>query len=669
MVEQQKSELLAKIEEAGAAKKDAGVLQAQLQDLTSSSESAASDLRQQLKQAQEDLGAQKQAQEEAANALNEQHDQAIKALEAQLESAKSAKSDAESKVLVLETSILEQVSVAKQREADLLARIRLAEEDGQGAQELRKQLSELKSSSDSVAIELRQQLEEAQKDFESERVYYERQVQTLNEQIVRSGSWLTDSSYLSDKDELEDLISPNDGNSRKRKRSSIGEASEYSEDELLSSQYWPDGSDTETLYDSITTRDGKDLGIIEQGLEYSEDGLLKFDDLSIPDVQGNVKDPKVMKQKFPGKAGEIDQLGNLPIKFYDENGIADLHRQINESSSLSWSNGRCTDQRRKGHEALISYTFDGTHYRLIVAQEGRVSVNFVSFEYMLQQSKKLESTKGDVALEIGNGTFDDLPLGAEAGTSYKPAEVGDADQIALNMFYRGKLEEIKEATNVVVANNIDIDKICQKFDRRFGSPELLESLIFSPELAPINLDGRGGYSISRDMKDGKNDIRINCISGEDGKFKDNVMYVNVTGTNHYVKVQVARENGETIDGQTRREGDIVILEGLYKEPKAEGKMLQTEMEALSQVDQDAIANCNIVANAVIRSRELGDKVKISSAVKFQGQIVNQEVKEETKTEVLIDFKAQNKQTEQKKSAAKTPPSTSRSSGEGSSVAL
>ena len=318
---------------------------------------------------------------------------------------------------------------------------------------------------------------------------------------------------------------------------------------------------------------------------------------------------------------------------------------------------------------MISYTFDGTHYRLIVAQEGRVSVNFVSFEYMLQQSKKLESTKGDVALEIGNGTFDDLPLGAEAGTSYKPAEVGDADQIALNMFYRGKLEEIKEATNVVVANNIDIDKICQKFDRRFGSPELLESLIFSPELAPINLDGRGGYSISRDMKDGKNDIRINCISGEDGKFKDNVMYVNVTGTNHYVKVQVARENGETIDGQTRREGDIVILEGLYKEPKAEGKMLQTEMEALSQVDQDAIANCNIVANAVIRSRELGDKVKISSAVKFQGQIVNQEVKEETKTEVLIDFKAQNKQTEQKKSAAKTPPSTSRSSGEGSSVAL
>ena len=145
------------------------------------------------------------------------------------------------------------------------------------------------------------------------------------------------------------------------------------------------------------------------------------------------------------------------------------------------------------------------------------------------------------------------------------------------------------------------------------------------------------------------------------------MYVNVTGTNHYVKVQVARENGETIDGEKRLEGDIVILEGLYKEPKVEGKMSQTEMEALSQVDQDAIANCNIVANAVIRSRELGDKVKISSAFKFQGQIANQEVKEETKTAVLIDVKKQNEQTKQKKVANKNPPSTSRSGS--SSVAI
>jgi hypothetical protein len=374
-----------------------------------------------------------------------------------------------------------------------------------------------------------------------------------------------------------------------------------------------DESEVLSFFDGITKRDRQDLEDVEESLEGVQDELFLCDDLSIPGLQGNLKDRKKIKTSFPDKASEIEQLGNLPIEFYDKEGLASFQKQINDASGFLWENGSCQLGGRKGHKALISYAFDGTNYLAIVAQEGRVSVNFVSYEYMKQQSDELMQKSEEVP------------------------QIGNVDKLALSNFYQNKLEEISRATNVVVANtNDNLDKIYQSFVKTAeNKSDSLESLIFSPALAPINLDGLGGYSISREnTKDGKTNIRINCISDEGGKFRDNVMYANVTGTDYYVKVQVARNNGETIDGVMRQEGDIVILKGLYKEPKVGGEMSQDQIDQLPTTDKNAIANCNIVANAVIRGKQLGDKVKISSAVKFEDKIINQEVKEEEKSAVL-----------------------------------
>ena len=217
------------------------------------------------------------------------------------------------------------------------------------------------------------------------------------------------------------------------------------------------GEGTKSVIDAIAESDSSLLGATSDTLRDSEVALLNLDDLSIPCIKGNVTDPEEKKKKF----SQIERFGNLPIALYDENGLANLQKQINEASLISWRNGDCQDKDRKGHPALISYTFDGTHYRAIVAQEGRVSVNFVSFKYMLRQSEELKSHEAEIALEIGKGTFDDMPAGTEAGT-YKPATSEDANKIALNTFYQSKLKEINKATNLVVANTIDnLDKIYQ----------------------------------------------------------------------------------------------------------------------------------------------------------------------------------------------------------------
>jgi hypothetical protein len=345
-------------------------------------------------------------------------------------------------------------------------------------------------------------------------------------------------------------------------------------------------------------------------LESNKDALLELDNLSIPCIKGNVNDPKEKKSKFPG----IENFGNLPIELYDEKGLIDLQKQINETSSLPWHiNGRCEHPDRKGHEALISYSFDGTHYRVIIAQQGRVSVNFVSPEYMQSQSQQLEKITSEIRSEISHTEYGD-----------------NIDKIALSHFYQNKLAEINKASEEVVVNTKQTQQAI--LDQFGGDNSALEHLISATSPAPINLNG-SGYSIARQATTDGNNIRITHMSDKDGNFRDNVMYANVTGTNFYVKIQVARgdEPENKIDGHECKKGDIIIFSDLYSEPKMDGVMPKDRK--LSDQEKEALENCHIIASAMIRDNS--DEVQISCSVKFKGKINRQQIKKENKKDVLV----------------------------------
>ena len=173
---------------------------------------------------------------------------------------------------------------------------------------------------------------------------------------------------------------------------------------------------------------------------------------------------------------------------------------------------------------------------------------------------------------------------------------------------------------------------------RWLTPQL-EELINRPDLAPIDLGG-SGYSIARKKTKDGTDIRINCVSGENGEFADNVMYANVTGTGYYVKVQVARTNGEMIDGEKRDAGDIVIFKNLHNRAEVGAEMTDDKMNSISEADKKTIASCNIIANAVIKDKilEEANQVKISSSVRFKGKTFDQKVANKSKDKVLVGSK-------------------------------
>ncbi len=380
----------------------------------------------------------------------------------------------------------------------------------------------------------------------------------------------------------------------------------------------------------IVRRDNKSIDTTIIGLDQAKDNLQKIDrfNLSIPELKGN-RSPEEMKKEFANKATEIDTLKHLPIEFYDQGGV-ELQKQINAASNLKWDGGKTKGLDGKMHEALISYIFDSNNYRVIIAQKDRVSVNFVSYDYMKQQDDKIK-----LIHEARAKTAE-----ASKGSSI---DKGDSPEESLSVFYRKQEREIVTASKQVVINTEDTQEaILKKFNLPDGNnKKSLEDLISKPGPAPINLGS--GYSIARQKDGDTNNIRITCIADESGNFKDNVIYANVTGSSLYVKVQVATRDDDTIagksckdDGTPYKKGEIVILDGLYKEPGPDGKMTKQEEEKLSKADKDAVAKCNIIASAVIKGKGLNDLVQISSSVKFKGKINNQEVEEVAKDKALID---------------------------------
>lgn len=376
----------------------------------------------------------------------------------------------------------------------------------------------------------------------------------------------------------------------------------------------------------LVVSQGNELSALKDSLKKSSKTLSSLDNfnLSISDIKGNIKDPDEMKKKFPDKASQIDEFKYLPIEFYDGDGLAILQEQINQVSSMKWSRGRVEGVDGRNHKALVSYAFDGNNYRVIVAQQGKVSMNFVSEEYMRQRNEEIKNTYEARKVDAKTAGTDDKPIIVDKSS--------DAYKASLSKFYRNQEREIEIASRQIAMVAPSIAREIYGGEDASDKKGLFN--LVSPSLAtPLSLGS--GYSIARQQDGDKSNIRITCMADENGEFKDNVIYANVTGTSFYVKVQVARSDDEIIDKKKRQKGDIVILPGFYSEPKADSLITRK----LTEEEKKVVDNCNIVATAVIGAKDKDAEVKTSAAVKFNGKIKNVTSRQANREDVLHDHDA------------------------------